>query len=404
MKIISDNKKNSSIYSLVIKDTVILLFLVSCLYHVNAQNPEKIKFVSNKPNAVYYNSTINKDIEYERVAIYEDGTAMDDSKIDGVIYKKNDNKYYKRIYSGSIKSSWFGAVGDGLHDDTKAIQKAVTFCIENHKDLEIDGKYLITSSIIINRKVDSPIYDHFFVIFSNSGGGFVTGKAIPLFTTNYEFTGVPNTQLVNFKDISFRNLTSTNAAYVLDGAKFLRTQFNSCSFNGIRLLNATTYIQSIYLFNCNMRGWTGYFLRSTVRTYDFKMTGCLAEAAKGTCLFINEPFGCSIQSSCIEGMIGGSAMTFSRAHGINISGNYFEGNTEADINMSLGTGISYGIAIVGNFFTNQNTTSGNVYSILWGEAKGAISHGNYSHSYLHRLITGTDVDIRDAAQFGITNQ
>jgi len=348
-------------------------------------------------------------IPYKCTTIFEDGTTIIDEKIDGIIYKKLNDTYYKRVYSGAINTSWYGAVGDGKIDDSKAVQKAVSWCVKYHKDLEVDGNCLITESIVINRKVDSKEFDHYFTIFSNSGGGFVTQNSIPIFTTTLPFVGLPISQLINFKGLNFRNLNSLNKSYVLDGSKFLRIQFSDCSFNGIQLLYAEKYIQTIYLSNCNIRYWKRDFLKSLDTCFDVKILGCIAEHGDGNCLYLTLPTGCSVQNSVIEGL-NGSAVVFNGARGINISGNYFEGNKDADINMSISSFNCGGIAIIGNFFANQNIT-GNIYSILWSPkniSSGCVSQGNYSHSNLHFFYDKSQYEqmkpfIQDTAKIKMTN-
>lgn len=356
--------------------------------------------------ALAQHSKVIKNIDgvaYSVVSAYMDGSAMNDSKADGVIYRKIGKEYFKRIFSGSIKSSWFGAIGDGQTDDSKAIQKAVNWCVMNHKDLEIDGNSLIGTPIIINRKVDSSEFDHYFVIFSNSGGGFITKTPIPIFTTSIPFVGLPVSQLINFRDLNFRSLKPADSSYVLDGSKFLRVQFMNCSFNGIKLLFANKYIQTIYLSNCNIRGWDGDFLKSLSTCYDVRMLGCIAEKGNGTCLYLTAPSGCSVQSSLIEGMAG-SAISMNGARGFSITGNYFEGNKEADINMTVGKNSIGGLAITGNFFANINK-KGNLYSILWTRAlvNGSISHGNYANTNLHYFYDKIKVEIKDSAKYRVTN-
>lgn len=45
-------------------------------------------------------------------------------RVDGVIYVNKNGTIYKRMYDGKINVKWFGAKGDGITDDSKAIQKA----------------------------------------------------------------------------------------------------------------------------------------------------------------------------------------------------------------------------------------------------------------------------------------
>ena len=364
-------------------------FLLFISIVTTAQNAKKIRTVDGIP--------------FTPVAIFEDGNAMTDAKADGVIYKKIGKTYYKRVYSGSIKSSWFGAVGDGRTDDSKALQKALDWCVANKKDLEIDGVHMIGTPLVINRKVDSPEAARYFVIFSNSGGGFTTKTPIPIFTTTIPFEGKPVSQLINFRDLNFTSLNPPDSSYVLDGSKFLRIQFMNCSFIGIKLLFATKYIQTIYLSNCNIRYWHGDFLKSLATSYDIRMLGCIAEHGKGTCLYLTVPSGCSVQSSLIEGVTG-SAISFNGARGFNISGNYFEGNKESDLNMTVGSATVGGLAILGNFFANTNK-QGNLYSVLWSKSavRGTVSHGNYANTNLHYFYDSVKVELKDSAKYRVHN-
>lgn len=261
--------------------------------------------------------------------------------------------------------------------------------------------HLIRTPIVIDRKVDSAAFEDYFILSSNSGGGFVTDRAVPIFTTSIPYSGHPVSQLVNFRDLNFRSLNRDLDAFVLDSSKFLRIQFLNCSFNNIRLLNSRKYIQTIYLTNCNIRGFKGTFLKCLSNVYDFKMIGCIAEKGEGTCLYLTNPTGCSVQGSLIEGMKE-TAITFNGSRGFNISGNYFEGNDSADIRLD-GRAVCRGVAIVGNFFANINKT-GPLYSIYWGTTVGAISHGNDAISNLHFLSDKTEVDIKDSAKNKLTNR
>ncbi len=344
------------------------------------------------------------ELTFKEISQYNDGKPMDDSKVDNVIFIKENGRYYKRIFSGSIKTSWFGAIGDGLNDDTKAVQNAFDYAVSNNLSIEIDGRYLISKPIIIDRMVDDLRFDKLFMVFSNSGGGFIAEKPIPLFSTSLKFTGAPVSQLINFKDISFESKDISSQSkdrfkeiYVLDSSKFLRTQFNNCSFIGIKLLNANRYIQSIYLFSCNIRRWTNEFIRSTERTYDLKINGCLVEAGE-TFLNINEPYGCSIIGSTIEGLFG-TAVLFNGAEGFSIIGNYFEGNNKRDI-VNIDRNYSNGVAIIGNFFYNTNDK----YSIYWGKINSGVSQANSSLSKLHEITNFSNVKINDESKGKLINK
>lgn len=69
----------------------------------------------------------NNDTSFESVTVWRDGSPMTKEKVDGVIYITKENKFYKRIFSGKLNVKWFGARGDGLTDDSKAVQAAFDY-------------------------------------------------------------------------------------------------------------------------------------------------------------------------------------------------------------------------------------------------------------------------------------
>ncbi|GAA5091736.1 hypothetical protein GCM10023210_19630 [Chryseobacterium ginsengisoli] len=80
---------------------------------------------------------------------YDNTTLMDDSLCDHVIYIQHEHKYYKRVLNDYITVKMFGAIGDGLTDDSEAIQKAVDFCEKtSQKTLFFPpGNYLLNTPI-----------------------------------------------------------------------------------------------------------------------------------------------------------------------------------------------------------------------------------------------------------------
>jgi hypothetical protein len=224
-----------------------------------------------------------------------------------------------------------------------------------------------------------------------------------MFSTTIPFTVAPVCALVRFQDIVFESTNAALAAYVLDDARFLRTVFSGCSFSRIKCLTASiVYTQSIYFFDCNVRRTNGIFFDSGVYTYDFKMVGCLVEAVTGSALRINNPVGCSVVSSCIEG-ISGTAIIYDGAQGLDVTGSYFEANG-LDIDGTDGgtsSSISYGVCLNGNYFANSTTT----YTVKWGQmSSGCISIGNWHTGYMHDVTDGaTGLVTFDTAQSSLSN-
>ena len=84
-------------------------------------------------------------IKVEEVSVWIDGTEMKDDRVDNVVYYKENGKYYKRIFDGPVKAKWFGAIGDGIQDDTDALQKILD---SDYPNIALDeGKtYLVTKN------------------------------------------------------------------------------------------------------------------------------------------------------------------------------------------------------------------------------------------------------------------
>jgi hypothetical protein len=297
----------------------------------------------------------------------------------------------------------FGAVGDGVTDDTSAVQAAITYALTRNIDVEFPGICLITASINIDRLVDSGDYQRYMKLYSNSGGGLKVSTAISMFSSTLTFTTAPVVQLVYFDGLSF--IGNGGASYVLDDGRFLRTRFHGCSFQAILGCNSTIgYIQSINFTNCNIRGGVGTFWKSggTVGFFstDFHFENNIVEAWTGNVLSIGAPLGCTIIGNTLEG-ITGTAILIDGAKGISIDGNYFELNG-LDIDMR-GEGAAQnfsvqGLSLAGNF---NGDNGGTTYMFKWPASEAnivsAISTGNHSSGYLHDLPVNATIEISDYA-------
>ena len=294
----------------------------------------------------------------------------------------------------SVSVRDFGGLG-GANDDTAAVQAAVTYCIENNKDLEFPDLHKITSPINVDRLVDGASYDSYFTMYSNNGGGVFVDSAISMFTSSFVYAGVPNTQLIRWNGIRFVSSSTGLAAYVMDGNRFLRSVFESCSFSKIKCLTSASYVQSIYFHNCNVRRWSGDFFNASPQGYDIQVIGGLYEAGSGSCFVISSPIGCKFITQ-IEG-VSGTALQINGAQGVDIS-SYFEANG-LDMDCRTGGLSNFGINIHGSYFSNSTAT----YTVKWGVCKGCVSQGNWHTNNMHDLLVSSIVAINDWAQTNISN-
>lgn len=73
---------------------------------------------------------------------------------DGVTVMNKD--LYDNLQDGieehGITPQMFGAIGDGIHDDTEALQKCINYSLENNIFIVATKTYLVTSSLILNKR------------------------------------------------------------------------------------------------------------------------------------------------------------------------------------------------------------------------------------------------------------
>lgn len=311
------------------------------------------------------------------------------------------NLYVLAVGAG-VNVQAFGAVGDGVTDDTAAIQAAIDYCVANQKDLIVPDLCYISASLKIDRLVDSAGADNYFTITSSSGGGFVVDTAIPIFSTNLVNTSDPNlpvSQMVRFDSLKFEASSPAIAAYVLNENKFLRVVFESCNFRKIKCLNAPPgkLAQTITFQNCQARRWTGTFFKSDEATFDLKVIGGLWEAG-GAGFDIDFPVGTAFIGANIEGMAS-FAVKYTGGYGLTVQGCYFEQNGDTDpngcsIDGSAGTAGagSEAVSIIGNYFSGDTDTPAKP-QVKWGDDATAISTGNLCSTTLHQFGANSRVNI-----------
>jgi hypothetical protein len=296
--------------------------------------------------------------------------------------------------AGAVKEvypEWWGAVGNSTADDTIPVQKAVDCCLSVPSRplvLTCSGKYKLTSSIIIDRPVDTCLtHGYFRLVGGGRCGGFYVDTNINMFSSSISSATDPVSEGVSFEGLQFEPEYNWLTAYVLNGSKFLRCQFLNCNFDSMKFATAVSpfYIQSISFSHCVMRKWYGTFYDG-YRTLDLSFDGCLMEQGE---LFYtltglgSQTVGFRFINNLIEGCSGtGILMGLSASYGVTISGNYFESNecTGGYIHFGLAKGFSF----AGNFFqlsTAQNADSA-YYPIIFSASPMGCSSGNTSSSRL----------------------
>lgn len=92
-------------------------------------------------------SNTKENVNYEETSLWHDGSVMDDSKVDNVIYRKKTDKYYAltQFLAGNLISvQRFGAKGDGNTNDYVAFQRSLDVLGYIYMN---QGNYLIEGTI-----------------------------------------------------------------------------------------------------------------------------------------------------------------------------------------------------------------------------------------------------------------
>lgn len=211
-----------------------------------------------------------ENVNYRETTTWHDGRAMDDTKVDGVIYVKKVNKYYKRQYESSINIRWFGAKGDGV-DDTESIITAFSYLFklkeEGIKSQSIyfpKGVYVSITSLFFPTGVDliGESQSSTEIFFKNITNGIVLkqNKDLPNdFEQNSEYSSIKDISIKgHYKDTYYVAGKPHNNNLDCNGivmSKVLKVNFTNISIAGFEssgiLFSECYYINlnNCYIFN-----------------------------------------------------------------------------------------------------------------------------------------------------------
>lgn len=310
----------------------------------------------------------------------------------GTVFAHNTitNGRFIRIIDSDVHVSWFAGHGWTGEDKTTRIQQAIDFAnrLENALSLCVDGKYKITSSLMIDRLTDHT--KGTFVIYANGNNdGFLIETPITMFSSRLPYnpngapayTKAPCSEFTVFRGIHFESTIQNEECCVFDD-KFLRLTFESCTHTKIRGCKEAEYLQSIKWVDCGFRQHVGYFVQC-MDAYDVRCYQHRFENSQRGFRFTGIGRGCHFD----DGLYQGCLAPFVNATGFfggSINNNYFEQNADAEILIGTGGGVSSGYNIDGNIFmlTHSLEIDPNFYPIQVGPSRGFSMNGNLSSGNL----------------------
>lgn len=297
-------------------------------------------------------------------------------------------------------------LGEGV-DGTPVMQAAVNAWADDpNLTVRVVGVLDLQGTVQIpNKETDNPERR------LNISGGSILKKNSGFMFTRQPGQSMSNgsggvTQLqtghVTFDNVRFLGPRGAAGTFILDGDNVIRTKFtNGCYGDGIQIVYAEEYLQSIYVdASCVFRKWSGW-LFDCASLFDVKFYGT-AEAGENFMRTRNpaaDPAANSLAvRGCIEGL-SGKVFEIGVCFGVVIDGNYQEQNAGGDYDFSVGTGFHKGLTLIGNGFqpSASQLANPNYYPVKLG--KGAANSitliGNSSTGNLFDVAVGNQSAVVD---------
>ncbi|GEN65435.1 hypothetical protein [Chryseobacterium rhizosphaerae] len=307
---------------------------------------------SNTDNLVQLvDSQTNEDVNFKRITSWIDGTAMDDTKVDHIIYRKKmvggNPFYYVRtdVTAGDLDVRIFGVKADDINDDTSALQAAFNAACKLGLNILLPaGIMKTTQGLLLDFSWQGTVKNRIRIIGKGLGNSVIKNygpTSVPLF-----IKGPSDPSRPPYFSVSDLTITKPEGE-TRYGVGLLIQNFIGAEVNNIEISNYDIGFQLVNVCNAQIS-----FLISKYCNY-----GMYNERTKNpegftypnllnfqNCTFLgNVKFGAVIISghavkfdSCgFEGNVGvGLQFTFAGYNGreaLSLINNYFEGNTNHDI-------------------------------------------------------------------------
>jgi hypothetical protein len=272
-----------------------------------------------------------------------------------------------REYSGAVNVKWFGAKGDGVADDTNAIQNVINFSTNAKKTINVvSGNYKLTSSLISNSLGLVLIGDNNAIFTSTASGAILKQNSDDPATRGFYRQTI-------IEKISFvGDGINTTRCIDLYGAAYANTIVRDCFLKGAT--NEMLYLEQCWgveVINCQI-GFTSES-RTTLNTIGIYVSNANAVMIRDTIVsslgldysgvgvVLNSSEASSIENCTIENMETGVKVLKGNGS-TTIAQNYFENSAvvQAARNVSKpwieigSTGVVRNLVIRENWFLINN--------------------------------------------------
>lgn len=309
-------------------------------------------------------------------------------------------KRYKRALSSEVLVQWFGAKGDGVTNDTAAIQAAINYAFANRRDVTFAQARFRCNQILLPQNATEPVKP--FHINGNGAEIIVVGTN-HLFSVNGTFFYDLFVHDLHFEGTA-AGLYASEDSKIFNTQKIMRLVVNSCSsryINTVFACPATFYAQSVTANNFVYRGGsaTGYFFRADI-AFDISLNDCLVEQSYNGLKIVPVSGVGNLQASSRVTVRGGAweslagvAIATNSTYQLTVDNVYFEGNsTDINVSYNASEGAHMGLTITNNdFYLSAGQLAADYYPVIWGSSaqKSYRTGGNKSNGNLHDITGAT---------------
>ncbi|RSK50090.1 right-handed parallel beta-helix repeat-containing protein [Hymenobacter rigui] len=185
-----------------------------------------------------------ENVQFEKTAEWWDGSPMTDAKADGIIFRKIDGLYYKRLYNGPINALWFGLKADydsaTMGTDNTAALQALIDSIPFGQAVDIfvpKGDYYFISEVVVRNKS--------FRLFGEGGSSFTAAEG----STRFVFEG--NSRGIHYTRVPVQGEYTTQGPFFEKLFIQSRQKIANTNYDGMYVEGRCT------IKDCTFRGWSG---------------------------------------------------------------------------------------------------------------------------------------------------